>query len=56
MLTATFAAWAATRIQESAGEYVDDSAITTRVKSLVAADDILKKKLMYKKRRRYEKI
>ena len=42
MLTATFAAWAATRIQESAGEYVDDSAITTRVKSLVAADDFLK--------------
>ncbi|MDQ1333971.1 MAG: hypothetical protein QG552_921 [Thermodesulfobacteriota bacterium] len=28
--------------QESAGEYVDDSVITTKVKSLLAADDFLK--------------
>ena len=28
--------------QERAGEYVDDSVITTKVKSLLAADDILK--------------
>jgi osmotically-inducible protein OsmY len=42
MLTATFAACAATRTQESTGEYVDDSVITTKVKSLLAADDFLK--------------
>jgi osmotically-inducible protein OsmY len=41
-LIATFAACAATRTQESAGEYVDDSVITTKVKSLLAADDFLK--------------
>ena len=28
--------------QESTGEYVDDSVITTKVKSLLAADDFLK--------------
>ena len=42
MLIATLAACAATRTQESAGEYVDDSVITTKVKSLLAADDFLK--------------
>ena len=42
MLIATFAACAATRTQESPGEYVDDSVITTKVKSLLAADDFLK--------------
>ena len=42
MLIATFAACAATRTQSSAGEYVDDSVITTKVKSLLAADDFLK--------------
>ena len=42
MLIATFAACAATRTQESTGEYVDDSVITTKVKSLLAADDFLK--------------
>jgi osmotically-inducible protein OsmY len=42
MLIATFAACAATRTQESAGEYVDDSVITTKVKSLLAEDDFLK--------------
>ena len=38
----TFAACASTRTQESAGEYVDDSVITTKVKSMLAADDFLK--------------
>ncbi|OHE24674.1 MAG: transporter [Syntrophobacterales bacterium RBG_19FT_COMBO_59_10] len=42
MLIATFAACAATRTQESTGEYVDDSVITTKVKSLLAVDDFLK--------------
>jgi len=39
---ATLAACASTRTQSSAGEYVDDSVITTKVKSLLAADDLLK--------------
>jgi len=42
MLIATFAACAATSTRESSGEYVDDSVITTKVKSLLAADDFLK--------------
>jgi osmotically-inducible protein OsmY len=42
MLTATFTACSATRTHESTGEYVDDSVITTKVKSLLAADDFLK--------------
>ncbi len=42
MLIAIFAACASTRTQESTGEYVDDSVITTKVKSLLAADDFLK--------------
>jgi osmotically-inducible protein OsmY len=42
MLMATFVACASTSKQESAGEYVDDSVITTKVKSLLAADDFLK--------------
>jgi osmotically-inducible protein OsmY len=42
MLIATFAACAATRTRESTGEYVDDSVITTKVKSLLAEDDFLK--------------
>jgi osmotically-inducible protein OsmY len=41
-LVATFAACAATSTHESTGEYVDDSVITTKVKSLLAADDFLK--------------
>jgi osmotically-inducible protein OsmY len=41
-LIATFAACASTSKQESTGEYVDDSVITTKVKSLLAADDFLK--------------
>ena len=42
MLTATFVACASTSKQGSTGEYVDDSVITTKVKSLLAADDFLK--------------
>ena len=42
MLIATFTACASSPKQESAGEYVDDSVITTKVKSLLAADDFLK--------------
>jgi len=42
MLIATFMACASTSKQESTGEYVDDSVITTKVKSLLAADDFLK--------------
>jgi osmotically-inducible protein OsmY len=42
MMIATFAACASTRTHESAGEYVDDSVITTKVKSLLAQDDFLK--------------
>jgi hypothetical protein len=42
MMIATIAACAATRTQSSAGEYVDDSVITTKVKSLLAEDDFLK--------------
>jgi osmotically-inducible protein OsmY len=42
MLIATFVACASTRTQESTGEYVDDSVITTKVKSLLAVDDFLK--------------
>ena len=42
MLVATFAACASTPRQESTGDYVDDSVITTKVKSLLAEDDFLK--------------
>jgi len=42
MMIAAFAACASTRTRESAGEYVDDSVITTKVKSLLAEDDLLK--------------
>jgi osmotically-inducible protein OsmY len=41
MLIATFTACAATRTHESTGEFVDDSVITTQVKSRIAADDSL---------------
>jgi len=41
-LIATFAACAATSTRESTGEYVDDSVITTKIKSLLAADNLLK--------------
>jgi hyperosmotically inducible protein len=42
MLMATFVSCASTPKQESTGEYVDDSVITTKIKSLLAADDFLK--------------
>jgi osmotically-inducible protein OsmY len=42
MLIVTFTACASTRTHESAGEFVDDSVITTKVKSLLANDDFLK--------------
>jgi osmotically-inducible protein OsmY len=42
VLIVTFAACASTSTRESTGEYVDDSVITTKVKSLLAADDFLK--------------
>ena len=42
MLIVGFAACASTSKQEGTGEYVDDSVITTKVKSLLAADDFLK--------------
>ena len=42
LLIAIFVGCASTSKQESTGEYVDDSVITTKVKSLLAADDFLK--------------
>jgi hyperosmotically inducible protein len=42
MLITIFLACASTSKQESTGEYVDDSVITTKVKSLLAGDDFLK--------------
>jgi hyperosmotically inducible protein len=42
MFVATLVACASTAKQESMGEYVDDSVITTKVKSMLAADDFLK--------------
>jgi osmotically-inducible protein OsmY len=42
MLIASFVACASTSKQEGAGEYLDDSVITTKVKSLIAADDFLR--------------
>ena len=41
-LTAAFAACAAPRAPETTGEFVDDSVITTKAKSLLAADDLFK--------------
>jgi len=42
MLIATFVACASTSKQEGAGEYVDNSVVTAKIKSLLAADDLLK--------------
>jgi hyperosmotically inducible protein len=42
MMIATLVACASTSKQEGAGEYVDDSVISTKVKSLLANDDFLK--------------
>jgi len=42
LLIAAFVACASSHKHESTGQYVDDSVITTKVKSLIAADDFLK--------------
>jgi osmotically-inducible protein OsmY len=42
MLIAGLVACSSTSKQEGTGEYVDDSVITTKVKSLIAADDFLR--------------
>jgi osmotically-inducible protein OsmY len=42
MIVTTFMACASSPKHESTGEYVDDSVITTKVKSLLGADDFLK--------------
>ena len=42
MLIATFCASTRIYAAESTGEYLDDSVITTKVKSLLAEDDFLK--------------
>ena len=42
VLIATFVGCATTSKQESTGEYVDNSVITTKIKSQLAADDLLK--------------
>ena len=42
MVMVAFVACASTSKQESTGEYIDDSVITTKVKSLLAEDDFLK--------------
>ncbi len=41
-MAGAFAACATTQPRESAGEYIDDSVITARAKSLLAADDLFK--------------
>ena len=42
LMLITLVACASTRTHESTGEYVDDSVITTQVKSLLAKDDFFK--------------
>ena len=42
MIIVALVACASTSKQESTGEYIDDSVITTKVKTLLAADDFLK--------------
>jgi osmotically-inducible protein OsmY len=42
MFVAALIACASTSKQEGMGEYVDDSVITTKVKSMLATDDFLK--------------
>ena len=42
MLIVSFAACASTSKQESTGDYIDDSVITAKIKSQLAADDFLK--------------
>ncbi len=42
LLIFIFSGCAATSTRDSTGEYIDDSVITTKVKTLLAADDFLK--------------
>jgi len=42
VLIVSFAACASTAKQEGTGDYIDDSVITTKIKSQLAADDFLK--------------
>jgi osmotically-inducible protein OsmY len=42
MLIAMFLACASTPTRESTGEYIDDSVITTKIKSLLLKDELLK--------------
>ncbi|NPU83825.1 MAG: BON domain-containing protein [Syntrophaceae bacterium] len=42
MLFTTFATYSLAGTSESVGNYVDDTVITTKVKSLLASDDFLK--------------
>jgi osmotically-inducible protein OsmY len=42
VLFATFVACASTPTRESTGEYVDDSVVTTKIKSLLLTDEFLK--------------
>jgi len=42
LILITLVACASTRTHESTGEYVDDSVITTKVKTLLARDDFFK--------------
>lgn len=42
MLMATFATYSLAGTSESVGNYIDDTVITTKVKSLLASDDFLK--------------
>jgi osmotically-inducible protein OsmY len=42
MLILTIAACSSTSKHESTGEYIDDSVITTKVKSVLASDDFIK--------------
>ena len=42
ILIVGFAACASTSKQEGTGDYIDDSVITTKIKSQLAADDFLK--------------
>jgi osmotically-inducible protein OsmY len=42
LLITAFVACASSRKHESTGQYVDDTVITTKVKSLIATDDFLK--------------
>jgi len=42
LLIAAFTACASTPAHQSTGEFIDDSVITAKIKSLLVADDVLK--------------